>query len=60
MDEPVCVDLLEPDNEVDDDNGTDSRRRRSFEPDEICWNVDRIDERFCPLDGVYCPPVDGN
>ena len=60
MDEPVCVDLLEPDDETDDDNGTDSRRRRSFEIDEICWNVDRIDERFCPLDGEYCPPVDGN
>jgi len=52
---PVCVDLLKPDNETD----TNSRTRRSFEPDEICWNVDRIDERTLPLDGDYCPPVQG-
>ena len=54
-DEPVCIDMLKPDDEPD----TYSRRRRSFETDEICWNVDRIDERYCPLDGDYCPPVDG-
>jgi len=54
-DEPCCVDILEPDDEPD---GT--RKRRSSETDEICWNVDRCDERSLPLDGDYCPPVQGN
>ena len=55
-DQPMCVDILIPDNETD--NST--RRRRSFEPDEICWNIDRCDEGgLPPLDGEYLPPVDG-
>ena len=56
-DKPVCIDLLKPDNETVSD---DSRSRRSFEPDEICWNIDRLDERSLPLDGDYCPPVQGS
>ena len=55
-DNPMCVDILKPDNETETDNG---RNRRSFEPDEICWNIDRLDERSLPLDGDYCPPVQG-
>ena len=55
-DNPMCVDILKPDNETETDNG---RNRRSIEPDEICWNIDRLDERFLPLDGDYCPPVQG-
>ena len=54
-DKPMCVDILKPDNETD--NG---RSRRSFEPDEICWNIDCLDERSLPLDGDYCPPVQGS
>ncbi|XP_065900571.1 uncharacterized protein [Dysidea avara] len=56
-DKPMCVDLLKPDNETETDNG---RSRRSSEPDEICWNIDRLDERSLPLDGDYCPLVQGN
>ena len=56
-DKPMCVDILKPDNETETDNG---RSRRSFEPDEICWNIDRLDERSLPLDGDYCPPVQGS
>jgi len=56
-DQPMCIDLLKPDNETETDNG---RSRRSFEPDEICWNIDRLDERSLPLDGDYCPPVQGS
>jgi len=57
-DQPMCVDILDPDPDPETDNST--RRRRSFEPDEICWNIDRCDEGgLPPLDGVYCPPVDG-
>jgi len=55
-DNPMCVDMLRPDNETEIDSG---RSRRSNEPDEICWNIDRIDERSLPLDGDYCPPVQG-
>jgi len=55
-DNPICVDVLRTDNETETDSG---RSRRSFEPDEICWNIDRIDERSLPLDGDYCPPVQG-
>jgi len=29
-------------------------------PNEIFWNIDRCDNGgLPPLDGVYCPPVDG-
>jgi len=54
----MCVDILNPDPDPEPVDST--RRRRSFEPDEICWNIDRCDERgLPPLDGTYCPPVDG-
>ena len=56
-DKPMCVDLLKPDNETETDNCS---CRRSCEPDEICWNIDRLDERSLPLDGDYCPPVQGS
>ena len=56
----MCVDILEPEPDPDPANGASNRSKRSFEPDEICWNIDRCDERgLPPLDGVYCPPVDG-
>jgi len=58
IDRPMCVDILDPD--PDPDSSTSTRKRRSFEPDEFCWNIDRCDERgLPPLDGEYCPPVDG-
>ena len=53
----MCVDLLNPDPDPEAGNG---RSRRSFEPDEICWNIDRCDESgLPPFDGEYCPPVEG-
>ena len=52
-DEPVCVDVTE---EPQPDS---SRRRRSFDPTELTWNIDRLDERSLPLDGEFCPAADG-
>ena len=56
-DNPMCVDILKPDSETETGNG---RSQRSFEPDEICWNIDLLDERSLSLDGDYCPPVQGS
>jgi len=59
IDEPLCVDMLKPD-DLSDDDVVNSRRVKSVEMDEIDWNVDRIDKRLYPLDGDYCPLVNGN
>jgi len=60
IDEPLCVNMLKPEDLSDDDRAVTSRRLRSLEMDKIDWNVDRIDERLYPLDGDYCPLVNGN
>ena len=54
LDEPVCSDLVS-----DEPEPTSGRRRRSFDPTELTWNIDRLDERTLPLDGGFCPAADG-
>ena len=60
-DQIVCVDI---------ENGGDpdptpspspqpGRKRRSFDPTELTWNIDRLDERSLPLDGQFCPAAPG-
>ena len=54
----MCDDVLigsEPDPDEQND-----RRKRSFDPTELTWNIDRLDERSLPLDGQFCPAADGN
>lgn len=52
----MCDDVL---NGSDPDPGESNRNRRSFDPTELTWNIDRLDERSLPLDGQYCPAADG-
>ena len=54
VDEPVCSDLVS-----DEPEPTSNRRRRSFDPTELTWNIDRLDQRSLPLDGQFCPAADG-
>ena len=54
VDEPVCSDLVS-----DEPETTSNRRRRSFDPNELTWNIDRLDERSLPLDGEFCPAATG-
>ena len=50
-DKPVCVDVT--------DEPEPGRSKRSFDPNELTWNIDRLDERRLPLDGEFCPAADG-
>ena len=50
----MCSDLVS-----DEPEPTSGRRRRSFDPTELTWNIDRLDERSLPLDGGFCPAADG-
>lgn len=52
---PICDDDLSG---SDPDPGS-SRGKRSFDPNELTWNIDRLDERSLPLDGEFCPAADG-
>ena len=49
---PVCDDVVE---------GPDPNKIQtaSFDPNELTWNIDRLDERQLPLDGQFCPAADG-
>ena len=52
-DQVMCVDDLhsgEPE---------PARQRRSFDPNELTWNIDRLDQRSVPLDGQFCPAANG-
>ena len=52
-DQVMCVDDLhsgEPE---------PARQRRSFDPNELTWNIDRLDQRSLPLDGQFCPAANG-
>ena len=51
-DQPVCVDIVS-------DEPEPSRKRRSFDPTQLTWNIDRLDERQLPLDGQFCPAATG-
>ena len=56
-DQIVCVDIEsagEP-----DPSPQSGRKRRSFDPTELTWNIDRLDERNLPLDGQFCPAASG-
>ena len=55
-DQPVCVDI---DPEYNDNNDTMSRRKRSFDPTKLTWNIDRLDQRMLPLDNQFCPLANG-
>ena len=54
LDQPVCDDIVD-----EPDPGAPNRNRRSFDPTELTWNIDRLDERTLPLDGQYCPAAIG-
>ena len=54
LDQPVCDDVYD-----EPDPGVPNRNRRSFDPNELTWNIDRLDERTLPLDGEYCPAAIG-
>ena len=57
VDELVCIDPVS--DEPDEPEPTSNRTRRSFDPNELTWNIDRLDQRSLPLDGEFCPAADG-
>ena len=53
----VCADIVT--DEPEPQPNITSRRRRSFDPTQLTWNIDRLDERSLPLDGKFCPAANG-
>jgi len=51
-DMPCCIDL--------DPATENSSFISSFDPNELTWNIDRLDERQLPLDGQFCPAAKGD
>lgn len=57
---PVCDDTLSgSDPDPEPNRQSDRRGKRSFDPNELTWNIDRLDERSLPLDGQFCPAANG-
>ena len=55
-DQPVCADIVSDEPEPSNNN---SRKRRSFDPTQLTWNIDRLDQRQLPLDGQFYPAANG-
>ena len=55
-DQIVCADIVsdEPEPVINT-----TRKRRSCDPTQLTWNIDRLDERSLPLDGDFCPAATG-
>ena len=54
-DQIVCADVVSDEPQP----GISGRKRRSFDPTQLTWNIDRLDERRLPLDGQFCPASSG-
>ena len=54
-DQMTCVDIVSDEPQP----GISGRKRRSLDPTQLTWNIDRLDERRLPLDGQFCPAASG-